>query len=64
MEAPHELLTLQEAAAYLRLAPQTLYMRRYRGEKPYGARLGGRVVYRRSDLDAYAEENMSREPAR
>ena len=46
--------TATEAAAYMRLAPGTLANRRSSGDGPAYLKLGARVVYRRSDLDAWA----------
>jgi len=47
------LLTLKEAAAYLRSTPGALYTQRHRGEKPgaLGIRVGNMILYRRSDID-------------
>ncbi len=62
--AEHELLTLREAAEYLRLAPRTLYQRRYLGLPPAGYKLGGRVVFKRSELDEYVNASRDPEPVR
>ena len=45
---PEPLLTLKEAADYLRLTPSALYAQRHRGEKPgaLGIRVGRKVLYR------------------
>ncbi len=48
-------LTQQEAAAYLRLSPRTLERHRVEGTGSRFVKLGRRVLYRRSDLDAWAE---------
>jgi len=48
-------LTAEEAASYLRLAPATLANWRSSGCGPSYLKLGARVVYRRRDLDAWAE---------
>jgi excisionase family DNA binding protein len=54
---PTELLTLAEAAVYLRLSRQTLYGWRHLHRGPRSTSAGGRVLYRRSDLDAWLDGN-------
>lgn len=53
-------LSQPEAAELLRLSPRTLERHRLSGTGPRFCRLGRRVVYRRADLDAWAEENAFR----
>ena len=48
-------LTEHEAAAFLRLAPGTLQNRRGTGTGPAFLKLGARVVYKREDLETWAE---------
>jgi hypothetical protein len=64
------LLTTDEAAAYLHLAPQTLCDWRYRGTGPAYIRVHRRIRYRRADLEAWVqaqevrpEEALQRVPA-
>jgi excisionase family DNA binding protein len=45
------LLSQQEAADYCGLSPRTLERARVTGEGPPYAKLGRRVLYRRSDLE-------------
>ena len=52
----HELLTVTEAADYLRLARGTLYNWRHLGRGPRCVSAGRSVRYRRSDLDAWLDE--------
>jgi Helix-turn-helix domain len=47
--------TAEEAASYLRLAPATLANWRSSGDGPLYLKLGAKVVYRRRDLDAWAD---------
>jgi len=47
------LLTETEAAALLRLAPATLRGWRCAGRGPGFVKIGGRVCYRRADLEAF-----------
>lgn len=58
---PELLLTLKEAADYLRLTPSALYTQRYRGEKPgaLGIRVGRRILYRPSDIERFLEERLA-----
>lgn len=49
-------LTQQEAAAYLRLSPRTLERHRVAGTGAKFTRLGRRIVYRRDELDRWAED--------
>ena len=53
-------LTTAEAALYLGLPARTLQRYRIAGEGPAFHRFGGRVRYRRSDLDAWAAEEGGR----
>ncbi len=61
MTLPHEILTLQEVAEYLRIPAATLYRQRYVGVKPgsLGFRCGRHVRYRRSDLEAWLDAHAS-----
>ena len=54
------LLDEQEAAALLRLSVKTLQRRRVRGNGPSYVKLGGRVFYRESDLEAHIAESVRR----
>lgn len=58
-EGPSAYLTAHEAAAYLRLAVQTLA--RWRCDKSDGpkfTRAGRKILYAKSDLDAYLEARI------
>ena len=50
-----ELLTIEQAAEYLSIAPGTLYNWRHTGKVhlPPAVRLGSSVRYRRADLDEF-----------
>ena len=53
------LITEREAAAYLRMTPRWLQVRRYEGGGPRYVRVSSRCVrYRISDLDAWAAERL------
>ena len=56
----HELLTTEEAAEHLRLSPRTLETYRVTGEGPRFCKLGKRVFYRRTTLDAWLNERERR----
>jgi predicted DNA-binding transcriptional regulator AlpA len=53
------LLDTAEAAAYLRMAKQTLAKWRSQGRGPSYVRLGGAVFYRLSELDQYIEAGVT-----
>ena len=60
------LLSLPEAAAYLHVAEQTMYTwrSRRRGEGPPAVKIGNRVKYRLTDLDAFIEQAAQRDADR
>lgn len=55
------LLTLQEAAEYLRLTPSALYSQRYKGEEPgtLGIRVGKKILYRPADINRFLDERLA-----
>jgi hypothetical protein len=55
-----EMFTTPEAAAYVKMAVQTLERFRLTGDGPMFAKLGGSVRYRRCDLDAWIESRLVR----
>ncbi|MGW5522271.1 helix-turn-helix transcriptional regulator [Gordonia sp. NPDC003950] len=50
-----EVMDTKEAAAYVCSTPRTLEQFRYLGKGPKYYKLGQKVVYRRSDLDAWLD---------
>jgi predicted DNA-binding transcriptional regulator AlpA len=50
------LLLEKEAAAYLRLKPGTLAKYRGEGSGPKFAKLGGRIVYAKENIDAWVSQ--------
>lgn len=52
------LLSVEEAVAYLRLSPSTLARCRKENARPHYVKLGRRVLYRKSELDAYIDANL------
>jgi hypothetical protein len=56
---PTKLLNTAEAAAYLRVASQTLVTWRSKGRGPHFVRLGGGVFYRLPELDQYIEAGLT-----
>jgi hypothetical protein len=60
-QMPEPLLTLKEAADYLRLTPAALYTQRHRGHKPgaLGIRVGRKILYRPSDINRYLDELLA-----
>jgi excisionase family DNA binding protein len=53
--AVDELLTIDEAAQVLGVSRKTLHNKRSQGRGPLSFRVGHRILYRRSDIDAYFE---------
>jgi excisionase family DNA binding protein len=58
---PTVLLTLDEAAAFLRTSVATLRYWRHLGIGPAGFRLGRRVLYRRDDLEQWVADRRDAE---
>lgn len=52
-----DLLRPKEAAHYLSLGLSTLARYRMSGTGPVYSKIGGKVVYRRADLDAWVNRN-------
>ena len=50
------LMSAAEVAEFLGINVNTLYQHRYRGEGPPGYRVGGRIRYRRADVEAWLEK--------
>lgn len=59
----HEQMTPEEVAEYLRVPVSTVYAWRYRGIGPRGHKIGRHVRYRRSDVDAWYEDQADPRPA-
>jgi hypothetical protein len=57
---PNALLNVAEAAATLALSPKTLANWRVSGAGPRFCKIGGRVLYRTSDLKAFVAANLRR----
>lgn len=55
-DLPSELMTIDEAAAYLRQPVKSLRYQRDNGTGPPSARIGRRVWYLRSDLEQYVAQ--------
>lgn len=56
-----DLLTVEELARMLRVRPSAIHSQRHRGEMPgsLGVKLGKRVFYRRSDIDAFMDQQIA-----
>lgn len=54
-----DLMTLAETATYLRTTPKALYWLRHTNRGPHSAKLGGRVVYRRADVDQWIRDGFN-----
>ena len=49
----HQLMTMAEVAEKTRIPENTLRFYRHKGTGPKSAKIGGRVMYRRADVDAW-----------
>lgn len=58
-DAESEILTLEEAAAYLKAGKRTIYRLAQRGEIP-AFKLGGTWRFRRSELDRWIASSISK----
>lgn len=58
MTPDEQLMTVQELALYLGVPVATLYQWRYRREGPPGFRVGRHVRYRRTDIQAWIEDQL------
>lgn len=57
--AAREIMYIREVSELLRIPLATLYDWRYKGTGPKSAKLGGRVAYRRADVDAWVAANLT-----
>ena len=59
------LLTIPEAAEYLRLTPGALYTQRHRNEGPgaLAIKVGKKLVFRPEDIEEYLDEQARRQVA-
>lgn len=55
-----QILTLKEVAAYLKLAEKTAYRLASEGKLP-GFKVGGSWRFKREDLEAWIEENKTKQ---
>jgi predicted DNA-binding transcriptional regulator AlpA len=58
-----ELLTHQEAAVRARMSVSTLFERIRRGDGPQRIKVGGKVFYRSSAVDAWLDEHVEESAA-
>jgi hypothetical protein len=61
-DAPTQLCDEREAARRLGLSVATLRRRRLNQQPPIWVKLGGRVLYRKQDLESFIEANVVRLP--
>jgi len=61
---PDRLLTSEEVAERLRRPIATVRFWRSRGKGPRGASIGGHVLYRESDVEAWIEGEFAKEDAK
>lgn len=63
MNSNDPLMTVEEVAEYTRLSPATVRWLRHARRGPVASVLGRRVLYRRSDVDAWIESQRDKQPA-
>lgn len=56
---PDGRMTRDDAALYLGLKPKTLAMWALKGKGPVITRVGGRVFYRKDDLEAFVQGDIA-----
>ncbi len=54
-----DLMTVPEVAKYLNRSPGAVYQMVYAGKGPRSAKLGGRVMFRRREVDAWIEAQFA-----
>ena len=54
------LMSAAEVAEFLGINVNTFYQHRWRGEGPSGYRVGGRIRYRRAEVEAWLEKQADR----
>lgn len=61
-----ELLTVEELADLVRCTPAAIYVQHHRGQAPgaLGFKAGRRILYRRSDLEAWFDSRAAQSLAR
>lgn len=52
----HHLMTMAEVADMTRVPENTLRFYRHKGTGPKSGKIGGRIMYRRADVDAWINE--------
>ncbi len=60
---PTEIVTCDELAAELGVSKQTLDLWRHQGTGPTGFRAGKHLRYRRSDVEAWIDDQLAKESA-
>ncbi|RAX45007.1 DNA-binding protein [Arthrobacter sp. AQ5-06] len=56
-----ELMTLEEAALFLKKSPAQMRWMRHAGTGPRSAKVGGRVMFRKSDVLAWIDAQFEAE---
>lgn len=58
------ILDVKEAAEFLKLSPDTLRWMRHVGTGPMSFKIGRKIAYRESDIQAYVDEQVRKEEQR
>lgn len=63
MEVVVELMTLEEAALFLKKSPAQMRWMRHAGTGPKSAKVGGRVMFRKADVIAWVDAQFDQTEA-
>lgn len=62
-QEPPALMLMPEVAEYIRRSEAQLRWLRHQGRGPRSAKVAGRVMYRRVDVERYVEECFAEDPS-
>lgn len=59
-----DLMTMDEVSEFVRIPVSTLRFYRHKGEGPRSGKIGGRIMYRRADVEAWIDAAFAAEEAK
>lgn len=59
-----DLMTMDEVSEFVRIPVSTLRFYRHKGTGPKSAKIGGRIMYRRTDVEAWLDAAFAAEEAK
>lgn len=59
-----DLMTMDEVSEFVRIPVSTLRFYRHKGNGPKSAKIGGRIMYRRADVEAWLDAAFDAEEAK